>query len=1530
MRIVIDMQGAQTKSRMRGIGRYVLSFAEAVCRNRGKHEVILVLNGLFPESIEPIRALFETLLPQDNILVWHAPGPVMAKDPENDSRRSVAELVRESFISSLDPDVIHIGSLFEGYLDDAVTSIGQLDLATPVSVIFYDLIPLLNPEQYLAPNPQYASYYERKIKYLKRASSFLAISEFARQECLANLPLPDLAVVNISTAIRDEFKPIQVAQPDADALMEKFGLTHPFVMYTGGADDRKNLPRLIKAFAALPDHLRNSHQLLFAGDMGKEAIKSFRQIATSCNLEPHSLCFTGYISDEELLQLYNLCKLFAFPSWHEGFGLPALEAMACGTPIIGANTTSLPEVIGLTEALFDPLEINSITTKLSEGLSDESFRNRVRTHGLQQSQKFSWDSTALRAISAWEKLPPRTRPSYADQSLANQKLIQKIAGKISKSNDEYLLELSACITRNQQAGILRQIFVDVSELCQRDSATGVQRVVRSYLKCLLNNPPPDFRIEPVYATATEGYRYARKFTQKFIGDSHTNLTDDPIFWQRGDVFFGLDMQHEVQIKHNSFYRNLQRDGVTVKFLVHDLLPIQLPDYFSDTNAKRLHEQWLTMIASADEAICVSRATLDAYKDWLFKQNLEASKNLNFQWVHSGADIESSNPSAGFPADAQSLLYELSARTSFLCVATLEPRKAQEQVLDAIEVLWNKGIDANLVLVGHKGWKVENLIEKICYHPEHGKRLFWLEGISDEYLAEIYKASTCLISASINEGFGLPLIEAARYGIPIVARDIPVFREVAGNHAFYFSGESANDLSNALEIWLERHKQGNALPSSNLPWSTWKDSSDKLKSILVKTNYRKKQILIDVSELARRDARTGIQRVVRNILKEWLSAPPLGYWVEPVYATEGKDYRYARKFTHLFQNRSGCIPSDAPIEFAPGDIFFALDLQPKVQISHKRTYEEMRRNGVSVLFAVYDLLSIQLPQYFIPGSDKTFKRWLDVVSESDGAICISKSVSNELQNYLNNKELKRIRSFKNAWFHLGADPDKSQDSKGLPIDIDKTLSKLMARRSFLMVGTLEPRKGHEQVIEAFELLWNHGIDINLVIVGKQGWMVESLSSRLRSHPENRNRLLWLEGISDEFLEKVYSNSTCIIAASYGEGFGLPLIEAAQHRLPIMARDLPVFREVSGNSAWYFKCDTPEELSISVTTWLDLFERGRHPKSDSMPWLSWKGSALELAKLVFPNANNMTRDTQMENTDANCSTPTNGLSFPPSPALPLPSNITEAQLLKFVTSVRVQDAPEAEMRAYGTHDFRRFVYTLGLAQKLSGKCLELGGNPYFTTMLLKEFTELDVQIANYFGHEARGEFSQNVDYCDFNTGVKCTKEFKYQHFNIENDSFPYEDNEFDLVIFAEIIEHLLNDPCKVLREIKRILKPAGTLILTTPNVARLENVVSLMNGTNIYDPYSGYGPYGRHNREYTRHELEQLLKFEGFDPSICFTADVHANNAQALCDVVKLATLLQHNENDRGQYIFISAIAKDGAWDEKRPRWLYRSYEDGALI
>jgi SAM-dependent methyltransferase len=276
---------------------------------------------------------------------------------------------------------------------------------------------------------------------------------------------------------------------------------------------------------------------------------------------------------------------------------------------------------------------------------------------------------------------------------------------------------------------------------------------------------------------------------------------------------------------------------------------------------------------------------------------------------------------------------------------------------------------------------------------------------------------------------------------------------------------------------------------------------------------------------------------------------------------------------------------------------------------------------------------------------------------------------------------------------------------------------------------------------------------------------------------------------------------------------------------------------------------------------------------------------------------------------------------SPLLPLPDGWSEEDLRKLVTSIQVEDGPVDELRNYATDDFRRFIYTLGLVPETPGiKLLELGANPYFTTTLLHKFRNAELYLANYFGGDA-AEGTQKVTIHETCEVIS----FAYKHFNLETDVFPYPDEGFDVVLFCEIIEHLLSDPVHPLHEIRRVLKPNGTLILTTPNVARLENINKIVSGQNIYDPYSGYGPYGRHNREYTQQDLFGLLSANGFQVDSIFTADVHPNREVESSLTDQLRPLLKNRHPQLGQYIFCkcSLTAEAKNLTPVRPEWLYRS-------
>ncbi len=402
MRIVIDLQACQsTGSRHRGIGRYSLALAKAMVRNAGDHEIWLMLSSLFPDTILPLREAFSGMVPQERIVVWGAPGPVAELVPQNYWRSRAAEIVREQALAALRPDFVHVTSLFEGSGDDAVSGVAISGEHIPTAVTLYDLIPLMYDKQYLNDPAQRAWYY-RKLASLKRADLLLAISDSSRQEGMDLLQLSPERVVSISSAVDEHFQLRSCSDEAMQALRARYGITRDMVMYTGGIDIRKNIDGLIQAYAGLPVAVRQQHQLAIVCSVQKADRERIAALITELGLAEDEIILTGFVPDEDLPLLYQECKLFVFPSWHEGFGLPALEAMCCGAPVIAANTSSLPEVLECPEALFDPRDIKAITAKILQVLEQPEFAARLREHGLQQSKKFSWDASANKALRAIE------------------------------------------------------------------------------------------------------------------------------------------------------------------------------------------------------------------------------------------------------------------------------------------------------------------------------------------------------------------------------------------------------------------------------------------------------------------------------------------------------------------------------------------------------------------------------------------------------------------------------------------------------------------------------------------------------------------------------------------------------------------------------------------------------------------------------------------------------------------------------------------------------------------------------------------------------------------------------------------------------------------------------------------------------------------------------------------------------------------------------------------------------------------------
>lgn len=362
-----------------------------------------------------------------------------------------------------------------------------------------------------------------------------------------------------------------------------------------------------------------------------------------------------------------------------------------------------------------------------------------------------------------------------------------------------------------------------------------------------------------------------------------------------------------------------------------------------------------------------------------------------------------------------------------------------------------------------------------------------------------------------------------------------------------------------------------------------------------------RLLADVSAIIRHDAQTGIQRVVRAIWSELLLRHDDGFQLVPVFASASHGYCYAPRD---FLDDRRTVAATSPVRGGPSDVFLGLDLSAQFLPRYRHQLRGWRSAGTSINLIVYDILPVQHPQWFNPSTVINFKRWFDVLgADVDRAFCISRQVGGELAQAFARMSLTTPPAI--DYVGMGGDIAASRPTTGLCEGISQILDRSRFRPAIMMVGTIEPRKGYDVALDAFEHLWaTHGRNApDLVIVGKPGWRTDAFQARLRTHPEVGQRLHWLDRVSDEALCRLYENSRGLLMASHAEGFGLPLLEAVTHCQHVVARDLPVFRELGLPQVTYFQSDAPTDLAATL---MDLVKRGesRPPAPDGLP--TWRQS------------------------------------------------------------------------------------------------------------------------------------------------------------------------------------------------------------------------------------------------------------------------------------------------------------------------------------
>ena len=1216
MRIIIDLQGAQTGSRFRGIGRYAISLTKSIIKNKQDHEIIVVLNGLLNEFIESIRSELNEILPQKNILVFYAPEHVSEIKTTNFRKKIIGEKIREAFLASLKPDFILVTSLFEGFDCDALTSIATYIPELPTAVILYDLFPLKDKIHTL-PTLEHINWYDQKIKSLHNADLLLSISDFSSSEAKKLLNINDDRVKTIGAGY-DPFFRASISQEEKNYILKKLDIEKKYILCVGGGDDRKNIPRLIQSFSLLPPSIRNEYQLVHAGKIPHSIETNWKLEAKTAKLSSKNFKTLGYIDDHQLAVLYQSCTLFVFPSLEEGFGFPPLEAMSCGAAVISSNRTSLPEVIGLEDALFDPFKVESIRDKIYQVLTNDSFKEKLIQHGLVQSKKFSWENSAKLAMSALSEYRNKQWNEHKGQSFYSENFSQNSlsimrSGIFKKNNKKILL-----IKLDHRGDFILAIPA-IMKLRARYPYAEIDILIGKWnidiahsLKIFTNIIEYDFFKEKSALPSNP------KDDEQFFGKlKHYDIAID-LRRQRDTRFLLSKIKANLKVGYQTHYLDIDRildislpseldipfTGISHNYESISIQMIKLIDILpSDVNDYIFLPELITPKNKLDKNfyIAIFPYSGNNIRNWKEEYFLELISLLVSNEKIGGINLYFSNEKESEPF--LSLINEKVRIYAGLNISDLFDSLINNQICIAnnsfgAHIASYLGIDT-IVIFGGSELPQE-------WGPVFNKPLIIYKSMncSPCHLADktyCDQKMECLFDIN-------PLFIYQNINYLIENKDIPhlntfkVFSEKQkkdGNSSFLIDA-----LIKSIIEDCKKNKINDYLFFLDIAKSI---------SINFPPPSRKNHLFIDTSELAYCDSFTGIQRVVKNILNEFFSLKLDSHTVTQVYINNDNYYEIDR-FIKKDQSTKFINPNDKIIDLYPGDILFIPDLSPRI-INMRKRLIQYRDIGVNIWFYLYDLLPYLHPEWFSLGTNEWFSEWLSIISMHDGIICSSIDTANQFINWYQSKEIKRSRPLKLGIQLLASDFMNASQSRGILNDADLILKDLTKRLNFLMVGTLEPRKGHAQTILAFEKLWKDGLEANLIMVGKEGWENEKLVNYITNHSYYNKRLFWLKQISDEFLDKIYSISDCLIVASLGEGFGLPIIEGAQKNIPIICRSLSVFKEIAGEGAFYFSGNEAEDLANAIKSWVQLKEKNNHPKSDLIPHITWNESVQKIKEILF---------------------------------------------------------------------------------------------------------------------------------------------------------------------------------------------------------------------------------------------------------------------------------------------------------------------------
>ena len=1238
LRIVFDLQAGQVPGYyQRGVGNYSLGLFDGLSNIYSQGELFSLVSAHLPHS--PDHAGIR----QDRLINLSLPASGDLRcDFEGGTIDSLGSIAYSAQCNAVKPDVIHVAHNFLDYRDGVIGPGATQPVAGQIlSTTLYDLIPLKFPELYLRDETSRRRY-QHQLQKLRRFDLLLAISESTRKDAIELLDLDPERVVAVHGDVGRQFKTNKESAATIQQLRQKYVLAENIVLYTGGDDVRKNISGLINAFSELPADVRSQTTLVVVGKFSPQSEQSYRKAAHKAGLKESDLVFTGFVPDEQLIAWYQACSVFVFPSCYEGLGLPILEAMNNGAPVIGSDNSSIRELIRREDALFDPYKPQSIAEVMHRALSDRGFARQLKENGSEQAAKYSWEKTADLASHAIEEALARKRKSATSFALS---------GELKRKRIAVLTPLPPC-----ESGIADYASAFLPYLSRHfdiDLYLDGYRTTDIRLLSL-------FRVFDIKDFAASAPRYDVILYEIGNSDFHTHMLEllerFPGVVTLHDAYMSgilahleLSLNQEFRYQKELLYSHGPRarqyiapntDDREALGVAIDLLP----------TTKRILDHALGIISHSPFNLEIARQNYP--EGWLAPYKT-VPQLMHVQEVD---DSESS-----------SIKKELKIPKDAFVIATFGHvvwTKRGDLLLDAfLESKLFKNKNTYLIFVGKLADNdFGQRLKKAISGSKAGKRIRITGFASTDEYQKYLKAADIAVQLRTSSRGGTPrsVLDCLASGLPVIVNDYASFTDYPDEVAVKIAGKiSTSELREKLDMlysdperlrayaqsgieyvrehhsptycaaqyaaaiheFLERdaivHPQ--YYERSLIPLISSTETEMVARAALDQVGphaFNRRRLIIDVSHIAQSDHQTGIQRIVRELVSALYACDIAGIEPMAVELIEGelvpaRDWLVERDLCTQFE-----IHEDdrSTIEFGAGDILIMLDSSWDRYEEFYPVFERARSANVPIIGVVYDILPIRIPECFVEGGPAWFETWFTkALANSDGLICISEATQNDVRDYIEAENIAEPPKI--GFWHHGSDfdPGKTRINTTPPKPAPDPNNYL------LMVGTIEPRKLHNLAISVMQELWDRGIDLQLCIAGKAGWMVDEVISRIEHHDQTGKRLFFIESPSDEALKQLYSDAAGLLFLSKGEGFGLPLLEAAKYGRPIICSDIAAFREVAQDHAYYTRGESAAALAENISDWLTLRENDEHPKSTNMPINSCRQSAEEFIHTLFNDLN-----------------------------------------------------------------------------------------------------------------------------------------------------------------------------------------------------------------------------------------------------------------------------------------------------------------------